>query len=218
MPLKKKIVIAEDHEILRQGLKSLLEANEELTVVGEARDGLEAVRCIRKLEPDLALLDISMPRMGGLSVIKEVMGLLPNLKIIILTMHKDADFAIEALNAGAMGYCLKSAGYDELKQAIQSVLQGKIYASAEILEKVLQGYLASRKRVKKTSSWDDLTPREKEVLKLVGEGYRNKQIADLLHISIKTVEKHRANIMRKLDLHTASSLTAYAINKGLVVQ
>jgi two-component system, NarL family, response regulator NreC len=218
MSQRKKIVIAEDHEILREGLKALLNASDDLVVVGEAKDGLEAIRCIRKLEPDVVLLDLSMPRLGGLSVIKEITGLMPDLKIIVLTMHNDEDFAIDALNSGAMGFCLKSSGYDELMKAIHSVLNGKIFASAEILEKVLQGFLESRKKVKKQSSWYELTQREKEVLKLVGEGYRNKEIADLLHISIKTVEKHRANVMQKLDLHTASSLTAYAIRKGLVVK
>ena len=218
MTPKIKIVIAEDHVILREGLKSLLNATDDLVVVGEAGDGLEAIRCISKLEPDLALLDLSMPRLGGLSVIKEITGMVPDLKIIVLTMHNDEDFAIEAFNAGAMGFCLKSSGYEELMQAIRSVVKGKIYASAEILDKVLQGFLESRRHVRQKSNWDELTRREKEVLKLVGEGYRNRNIADLLHISIKTVEKHRANIMQKLDLHTASALTAYAIQKGLVVK
>ncbi len=216
MEKKKRIVIAEDHQILRDGLKAILNASDDLKVVGEAEDGLEAIRRIQELEPDLALLDLSMPRMDGLSVIKEIKSRNPETKIVALTMHKDEEYVLEAFRSGANGYCIKSSGHNELKVAIRSVLSGKTYVSPEISDKVLEGYLETKRRIKEKSSWDTLTQREREVLKLVGEGYRNKEIADYLCISVKTVEKHRANIMQKLDLHSASALTAYAIEKGLV--
>lgn len=213
---KKRVVIAEDHQILRDGLKAILNDSKNLEVVGEADDGISAIRRIQQLEPDLVLLDLSMPRMNGISVIKEIKGRYPEIKIVTLTMHKDEEYVLETFRSGADGYCIKSSGHDELLMAIRAVLDGKTYVSPEISDKVLEGYLETKKRIKGKSSWESLTQREKEVLKLVGEGYRNKGIADLLCISVKTVEKHRANIMHKLDLHSASALTAYAIDKNLV--
>jgi DNA-binding NarL/FixJ family response regulator len=218
MQERKRIFIAEDHTILRQGLKALLNASNDLEVVGEAEDGLDAIRKIKEITPDLVLLDLSMPKMDGLSVIKEISKQCPDTCILALTMYKDEEYVLEAFNSGAKGYCIKSSSHDELLVAISAVLSGKTYVSPEISDKVMEGYLETKRKVKETSSWDTLTQREKEVLKLVGEGYRNKEIADYLCISVKTVEKHRANIMQKLDLHTASALTAYAIDKGLVAR
>ena len=216
MDEKKRIVIVEDHIVIRQGLKALLNSNADLEVVGEAGDGLNAIRCIVKNVPDLVLLDLSMPKMDGMSVIKEIGKQCPDTGILVLTMHKDEEYVLEAFQSGAKGYCLKASSSDELLIAIKAVLAGKTYVSPEISDRVLEGYLETKMKVKEASSWDTLTQREREVLKLVGEGYRNKEIADYLCISVKTVEKHRANIMQKLDLHTASALTAYAIDKGLV--
>jgi len=218
MQEKKTVVIAEDHTILREGLKALLNANDDLIVIGEAEDGQNAIRCIMQKTPDLALLDLSMPKMGGISVIKEINGSIPETKILALTQHAEEEYALEALKSGAKGYCLKTSNQAELLFAIRTVLSGKTYVSPEISDRVMEGYLESKKRVKSKSSWETLTQREKEVLKLVGEGYRNKEIAVFLSISVKTVEKHRGNIMNKLNLHSASALTAYAIDKGLVVK
>lgn len=218
MAEKARILIAEDHTILRQGLRALLSADPGIEVVGEAEDGLEAIRSIETLTPDLALLDLNMPKMDGISVIKEISKRCPNTRILALTMHRDEEYVLEAFKSGANGYCLKSASQGELKSAIKAVLSGKTYISPEISDKVMQGYLETKKTIKTESSWDMVTQREREVLKLIGEGYRNKEISDYLCISVKTVEKHRANIMEKLDLHSASSLTAFAIQKGLVSQ
>jgi DNA-binding NarL/FixJ family response regulator len=212
-----RIVIAEDHTILRQGLCSLLSANEELEVVGEAEDGMSAIRVIKKLEPDLVLLDLNMPKMNGLSVIKEIKQCCPQTKILALTMYRKEEYIFEVFKSGGDGYCLKSSGHKDLLAAIKTVMSGKQYVSPEISGMVLDGYLESRSTFKEKSSFELLTQREKEVLKLVGEGYSNKEIAGYLCISPKTVEKHRANIMQKLNLHSASALTAYAIDKGLVV-
>ncbi len=215
---KKRIVIAEDHTILRQGLKALLRSSDNLEVVGEAEDGLETIRCVEKKNPDLLLLDLNMPKMDGISVIKEVKKRHSAIKIIVLTMHKQEEYILEAFKSGAEGYCLKASSHDELIMAINAVLSDKFYISPEISEKVLEGFLEGQKSIKEKSSWDTLTQREREVLKLVAEDYQNKEIADYLCISVKTVEKHRANIMEKLDLHSASALTAYAIEKGLIMK
>lgn len=218
MKEKNSIFIAEDHTILRDGLRSLFNSNDDLEVVGEAADGMEALRSINKVNPDLVLLDLNMPKMDGISVIKEIKKQSPETKILALTMHKDEEYILEAFRSGANGYCIKTSSSNELLMAIRSVLAGKQYVSPEISDKVLEGYLEGKKSIKKDSSWDSLTQREREILKLVGESYQNKEISDYLCISVKTVEKHRANIMEKLDLHSASSLTAYAIDKGLVTK
>jgi DNA-binding NarL/FixJ family response regulator len=218
MDEKKRIVLAEDQTILRKGLRSLLTPSEGLEIVGEAADGLEAIRCVEGLKPDLLLLDLSMPRMTGIAVMKDIKRRFPETKILALTIHKSEEHILAAFEAGADGYCLKDAKEDELMTAIGTVLSGKRFISPGIADQVLVGYMEGRKTLRSTSSWDSLTQREKEVLKLVAEGHKSKEIADLLCISWKTVEKHRANIMDKLDLHTASSLTAYAIEKGLVTK
>ncbi len=212
---KKTVVIAEDHTILREGLSTLLEAND-LDVVAEAEDGLMAIRKVEQHQPDLLLLDLSMPKMNGIAAIKDVKSRFPDTRILVLTVHKSEEYILETFRSGADGYCLKYANYDELQTAIQNVLTGKTYLSPDISEKVLEGYLEGRKELKNQSSWESLTQREKEILKLIGEGYTNNEIADYLCISVKTVDKHRANLMKKLDIHNAAKLTALAIEKGLV--
>jgi DNA-binding NarL/FixJ family response regulator len=218
MDKRRKLVIAEDHKLFREGLKALLESKKEFEIAGEAEDGIEAIRCVRKSNPDLILLDLSMPRLGGISVIKEIKNQFPQIKILALTIHESDQYVLEAFESGVDGYCIKDASREELLVAINSVLNGKIYISPGISDKVLEGYLEGRKKMKTRTSWDTITQREREVLKLLGEGYLNKEIAEFLNISVKTVEKHRANIMNKINLHTASALTAYAIEQGLVTK
>jgi DNA-binding NarL/FixJ family response regulator len=213
---KKRIVIAEDHTILREGLRALLASQADLEVVGEAGDGREAIRCVEKLSPDLVLLDLSMPRMRGLEAIGEIKRCSPGTRVLTLTVHDAEEYILESLRAGADGYVLKDATREELLIALRSVLGGKSYLSPSVSAKVIDGYLAGKKSLKPESSWETLTSREREILKLIAEGGRNRQIAHDLCISVKTVEKHRANLMEKLDLHDVSSLTAYAIRKGLV--
>jgi DNA-binding NarL/FixJ family response regulator len=213
-----KVVIAEDYRILREGLKSLLKSRDDIDVVGEAGDGMEAIRCVESNRPDLLLLDLSMPKMSGLSVIKDLKVRYPETKILALTIHESEDYILETFHSGLDGYCLKEASHTELLLAIDTVLEGKTYLSPGISDKVLVGFLEERKSLKELSSWDTITQREREILKMVGEGYKNKEISNYLCISVKTVEKHRSNIMRKLDVHTASGLTAIAIERGLVTK
>ncbi len=215
---KRKIVIAEDHTILREGLRALLSSTPDLEVIGEAKDGLNAIRCVETMKPDLILMDLSMPRTSGMDAIREIKKRFPDTKILALTIHDEDEYILAALQAGADGYVLKDATQGELIMAIETVLAGKSYLSPGVSEKVINGYLEGKKKFKKKSAWDTVTHREREILKLIAEGHKNREIADYLCISVKTVEKHRANLMKKLSLHTASALTAFAAKKGLIVK
>lgn len=210
------IVLAEDHTILREGLKALLSSQPDLKIVGEAGDGLEAIRCARDHSPDMILLDLSMPRMTGLDAIKEIKRVSTDTKIIVLTVHSTEEYILATLQAGADGYVLKDAHSAELLTAIRHVLDGRRYLSPSISGTIIDGLLQGKKASAIRSSWETLTQREREILKLVAEGHKNKEIADLLCISLKTVEKHRANLMEKLDLHNVAALTALAAEKGLI--
>ena len=218
MKEKGRIVIAEDHTILREGLRALISSQEDLEVVGEAGDGREAVRQVEDLMPDLILMDLSMPKMNGIEAIREIGRRIPQTRILALTVHKTEEFILEVLQAGADGYIPKDASSNELMMAIRSVLMGKRYLCPSVSRVVIEGYLESRRTPESATPWDTLTKREREILKLIAEGYKNKEIADYLCISVKTVEKHRANLMKKLDLHSAAALTAYAMERGLVTR
>jgi len=218
MKAKHRIIIAEDHTILREGLRSLLSSDPDLEIVGEAQDGQEAIRCVEKLRPNLVLMDLSMPRMNGLDAIKEIKKRSTDTKILVLTVHKNEEYIIAILQAGADGYALKDSTHAELGIAIKNVLSGNHYISPGISGRVIEGYLEGRKPLKPMSPFETLTQRERGILKMIAEGYKNKEIADYLCISVKTVEKHRANLMQKLDLHSVSALTAFALEKGLVTK
>jgi DNA-binding NarL/FixJ family response regulator len=189
------IVIAEDHTILREGLKSLLSSHPDLKVVAEAEDGLEAIRCAQNHSPDLVLMDLSMPRMTGLDAIKEIKRVSPQTKIVVLTVHKTEEYILATLRAGANGYVLKEAHSNELLTAIRHVLNGHQYLSPSLSGTVIDRLLDGEKPSAIRPAWETLSKRERQILKLVAEGYRNKEIADLLCISIKTVERHRSNLM-----------------------
>lgn len=211
-----RILIAEDHTILREGLRALLSAEPDFEVVGEAADGRDAIQGVQDMNPDLVLMDLSMPRMNGLEAIRELKKQNPDTKVVALTVHKTEEFIIATLKAGAEGYVLKDATNAELVSAIRNVSQGKRYLSPGVSQTVIEGYLDARNISETKSAGDVLTKREREILKLIAEGYKNREIAEDLCISPKTVEKHRSNLMKKLDLHSASALTAYAIERGLV--
>ncbi|MGB3212525.1 MAG: response regulator transcription factor [Desulforhopalus sp.] len=216
MSKKHRIFIVEDHQLFREGLKSMLNGRGDIEIAGEAEDGLGAVQKIRQVTPEMVLLDLSIPKISGISVMKEIKRDLPGTKILALTIHESDQYVLEAFDAGVDGYCIKDASRQELMLAIDSVLEGKLYISPGISNQIIEGYLNGRKTLKEESDWDTVTQREREVLKLLAEGYTNKDIGSFLHISVKTVEKHRSNLINKLDLHNVAQLTAYAIQKGLV--
>jgi two-component system, NarL family, response regulator NreC len=215
---KRGILIVEDHTIIREGLRSLLCSHSDLEVVGEAGDGREAIRQAEKLSPALVLMDLSMPRMGGIEAIREIKKSRPTTKILALTVNDSEEYVLAALKAGTDGYILKDSTHAELIQAIRNILAGKRVLSPAISEKVIEGYLAGKKAESIQTPWDTLTQREREVLRLIGEGNKSKEIADYLCISLNTVEKHRSNLMEKLNLHSVSALTSYAIEKGMIVK
>jgi len=218
MQRKHRIIIVEDHTILREGLKALLSSDQDFEVVGEAQDGREAIQCVENLTPDIVVMDLSMPRMHGIEATREIRKRRPETRILVLTVHKNEEYILATFQAGANGYVLKDATRAELVTAIKTLLMGKPYLSPAISETVLEGYLEGKRSLKVESSWDTLTAREREILKLIAEGYKNKEIADFLCISVKTAEKHRANLMRKLDLHSVSAVTAFAIKQGLICE
>jgi len=216
MQTKHRVLIVEDHTLLRAGLRALLSLDPLLEIVGEADNGRDALHLVVQLRPTVILSDISMPGMNGIEAITDIKRRFPEIKILVITIHKTEEYIHEALRAGADGYILKDATHDELRVAIHSILNGKTYLSPDISAKVIHGFLGSGRGDPASSPWDQLTHREREVLKLVAEGNHNRYIADFLCLSVKTVEKHRSNLMRKLNLHNASMLTAYAIERGLV--
>ncbi len=214
MAVRRKIVIAEDHTLLREGLKTLLSSDPALEVVGEAEDGEEAIWIVEESKPALILMDLTMPKMNGIESIKEIKKRAPGTKILVLTVHKTDEYITAALQAGADGYVLKDSSSVDLKSAIQNALKGEFAASPGV-SMVVDAYRERKGRQKGSTRWEMLTGRQKTILKLLAIGNKNKDIAEALRISKKTVEKHRANIMEKLNLHSVAALTALAIEKGL---
>lgn len=213
---KRRILIVEDHTLLRAGLRALLSQDLNIEIVGEVDNGRDAVQAVGLLAPHLVLMDLSMPGINGIEAMLDIKRRYPETRVLVLTIHKTDEYIHESLRAGADGYILKDATQDELRIAVRSVLNGKTYLSPDISAKVINGYLDTGSAASRSSLWDTLTHREREVLKMVAEGHQNKDIADYFCLSIKTVEKHRSNLMKKLDLHNAATLTAYAIEKGLL--
>jgi two-component system, NarL family, response regulator NreC len=206
MPIR--VLLADDHVLVRQGLRSLLE-RAEMTVI-EASDGQEAVRLARARQPDVAVLDIGMPHLNGLETARRLRETVPATKSIVLTMHAHDPYVLEALQAGAVGYVLKTQAAVDLVQAIREVLQGAIYLSPQVARAVVQAYLT-----KADLPPDPLTSREREILQRIAEGQTTKEIASRLGLSVKTVESHRINLMHKLDIHETATLVRYAIRRGL---
>ncbi|MEJ2394858.1 MAG: response regulator transcription factor [Candidatus Thiodiazotropha sp.] len=211
------MVIAEDHTILRAGLKALLSTNPVFEVIGEADNGRDAIRRVIELKPDLVIMDLSMPGMNGMDALKEIKDRIPEVKALVLTVHSEEEYVLASLQAGANGYVLKDATQNELLVAAERVLDGKTYLSPDITEKVVNSYLNTNGSSQDpVTRWDTVTQRERQILKLIAEGHTNKSMSDYLCISVKTVEKHRANLMKKLDLHSVSALTTYALEKGII--
>jgi len=213
---KRRILLVEDHTLLRAGLRALLSGDPDLEVAGEAGNGRDAIRLVAELAPHMVIMDLTMPGMNGIEAIAQMKRSWPQIRILVLTLHRADEYIHESLKSGADGYILKDASQEELLVAVRSVLNGKTYLSPDISSRVVSVYLGGGRSPGHASAWDSVTTRERQVLKLVGEGHPNKYIAQYLSLSVKTVEKHRSNLMKKLDLHNASMLTAYAIEKGLL--
>jgi DNA-binding NarL/FixJ family response regulator len=212
-----RIVLADDHILVRQGLKRILEEMADLEVIGEAGDGLELLKLLEKITPQMILLDISMPNLRGIEAIHEIKALHPETKILILTMHKDKEYLYQAISAGANGYLLKEDADTELSTAIETVRRGRNYISPLLSEDLTDDWAHTyRGKSKLPYEPDNLTTREREVLKMIAEGKSSKEMADLLFISVRTVERHRANLMDKLGLKKTADLVKYAIQKGYV--
>jgi DNA-binding NarL/FixJ family response regulator len=212
-----RILIADDHTILRAGIRALLDIQPDFQVVGEVDNGKDAIYSAGQLKPDLIISDLSMPGTNGTEAIQRINSRYPEIRILVLTVHKTEEYVHAALKAGASGYLLKDDTSDELISACTNILAGKTHLSPSVCGNVVLGYLSyPNSNEKPTSSSDLLTTREREVLKLIAEGSRNKDVAEYLSISLKTVEKHRSNLMKKLNIHNASGITTYAIKNGLV--
>lgn len=210
-----RIVLADDHKILRQGLKRIILERDDLVVVGEASDPFDLFGLLRKDLPDMVILDISMPRLRGIEATREVKKIAPKVKVLILTMHKDKDYLYHAISAGAEGYLLKEDADTEIFSAIDAIREGGMYLSP-LLARELTGDLFNVCRGNLKPPLECLTTREREVLKLVAEGLSSKEIADMLFISVRTVDHHRANIMDKLNINNTAELVKYAISKGYI--
>lgn len=209
------LILAEDHVIVRKGIKLMLERESDFRLLGEASDGLEAVQITEKLKPDVLLLDLMLPRLHGLEVIRQVRRDSPKTKVIILSMHSEEPYVMESLRYGASGYLLKDCTPDELVKAIREVLAGRRYLSPALAERALAGYVTHPGETEE-DVYTTLTKRERLVLQMAAEGLTTGEIAKKLFISPRTVETHRANLMRKLNLHTQTDLVKFAIRKGII--
>ncbi len=212
--MKAKIIIADDHQIVRQGLATLLAKESDLEVVAEAENGRQVVQLVEELSPQVVIMDVNMPDLNGIEATRQILANFPDTKIIALSMHADRRFVVNMLKAGASGYLLKDCAFEELAGAIRLVLANKTYLSPGVSDIVIKDYVQGLSSPR-ASAYSVLTPREREVLQLMAEGKPTSQIAELLHISVKTVETHRQQIMHKLGIHSIAELTKYAIREGL---
>ncbi len=213
---KIRVLIADDHALFREGIRALLSRYEDLEVAGEAADGKEAVDQVKKLGPDIVLMDIAMPGLGGLEATLEIKKIHPEAKILVLTQYSDQEYLYRFLKAGVSGYVLKRAAGADLVSAIRSVRQGGTFLHPDIAPAVIDGYLGGLQPLEQEDTYETLTDREKQVLKLVAEGKTNKEIAEILTISVKTAMAHRANIADKLGIHNRAELIKFALRRGIV--
>jgi len=208
-----RILLVDDHQIVRQGLRTLLDKEPDMEVAAEAEDGRAAVRLAREVSPQVVIMDVAMPDLNGIEATRQIVAESPGIKVIALSMHADRRFVSNMLKAGASGYLLKDSAFEELARAIRTVVADKVYLSPEVSDIVVKDYVKGPQE--EASAYSLLTPREREVLQLLAEGKSTREIADRLHVSVKTVETHRQQLMAKLELRSVAELTKYAIREGL---
>ena len=213
MPIR--ILIADDHTLMRAGLRRILEDEADIEVVAEAADGAEAVSCAQHHEIDLAILDISMPKLTGLQAARRILEYKPDIRVLVLSMHDNEEFLFESLRVGAAGYVLKSSAESDLVNACRTAMRGEPFLYPKAVGALVRDYLGRVTRGE-LAPGEDLSPRESEVVKLIAEGHTSREIADILSISVNTVERHRHNVLEKLDLRDRVALTLYAVRRGLV--
>ncbi len=212
-----RVLLVEDHAIVRQGVRALLDEESDISIVGEAGDGSEGLALAQKLRPDIVLMDLSLPGLGGIEATRQIRELLPDIRVLVLSMHDNEEYVFRALRSGASGYVLKQSTSTELVLALRAVAAGSTFLSPSISQILISDYV---RRAESQESDGEilglLTPREREVLQLIARGLSNRQIAERLHISVKTVETHRGNMMQKLDVHDRAGLIKFAIDSGLI--
>jgi two-component system, NarL family, response regulator NreC len=211
-----RVLLADDHTLIRAGLRMVVDSEPDLTVVGEANDGREAVRLAGQLKPDVVVMDIGMPKLNGIEASRQIRTELPDTQVVMLSMHSDEAYVLRALKAGAKAYLLKDSAEADLARAIRAATAGKSFFSPAVGQVLLQDYMRRLERTGGEDSYDLLSPREREILQLVAEGNSSKEIANALHLSVYTVETHRANLMQKLSLRGVPELILYAVRKGIV--
>jgi len=211
-----RLLLADDHEVVRKGLRLLLEQQEGIEVVGEAADGRDAVRLTEELKPDIVIMDIGMPQLNGIDAAARIVHRDPRVGVVILSMHSDEGYIIRSLSAGAKGYLLKDSAEEDLVQAVRTVASGRPFFSPKITQTLLDDYVRQLRQKGLKDSYDLLTEREKEVLQLLAEGKSNKEVAGILDLSVYTVETHRTNLMQKLGLHNTAEIVLYAVRKKII--
>jgi two-component system response regulator NreC len=211
-----RVLLADDHRLIRTGLRLVIEQHTSYAVVGEADDGRQAVSMANKLKPDVVVMDIGMPNLNGIEAARQISDAQPEIAIVMLSMHSDEGYVLRALNAGARAYLLKDSAEADLSRAIEAVTEGKSFFSPAVSKLLLDDYMRKLKRAGVEDSYDLLSPREREILQLVAEGSSSKEIANMLNLSVYTVETHRSNLMQKLNLRGIPELILYAVRKGLI--
>jgi DNA-binding NarL/FixJ family response regulator len=212
-----KVLLADDHTIVRKGLRSLLDGEKGIRVVAEAEDGREAIKKAEKLHPDVVVMDITMPGLNGIEATRQLKKRFPQMKILILSMHKNEEYILQTLQAGASGYLIKKAAPSELVLAIHAAQRNEFFLSPQVSKRVIENYVLNVERISVgENKYKKLTAREREVLQLIAEGHKNRDIAELLSVSVKTVEVHKANMMDKLNIRSTAKLAQYAIRKELL--
>jgi two-component system response regulator NreC len=216
MPHKTRVLIADDHALVREGIAAFLQLCDDFEVVGHASDGLEAIEKTGKFRPDIVIMDVNMPKLGGLEATVEIKKTWPDTKVLVLTQYEDKEYITRFLKAGVSGYLLKKAVGSDLITGLKAISRGELYLYSSIATEVVSRYLHGDKGSEMEAPYEKLSDREKQVLKLIAEGYTHKEVADMLHISVKTVVAHQTNIGEKLDIHNRASLIKFAIQQGII--